>query len=59
MLNIYSSQGFETVMSKVHSANEAMLGLNKKLGIEYERDPEDTDYLLTAARLEGSAPPAE
>ena len=41
-----------SVISQVHRTNYRMIGLNKKLGVVSERDPEDGEFLITAILVE-------
>jgi hypothetical protein len=45
------------VASQVHRNNYKMIGVNDKLGVESDPDPEDGEFLITAVKVE--LPPSE
>lgn len=51
----------QDVFSQVHKYNRAMLGLNDKLGVKRERDPDRMDHFLSyiAVEAEGGAGEAQ
>ena len=47
------------VGSNVHRNNYRMIGLNDKLGVAKEPDPDDGEYLLTVVKIDLTPPTAQ
>jgi ribosomal protein S18 acetylase RimI-like enzyme len=47
-----ASGGRQDVFSSVHRRNDAMLGLNDKIGVEREKDPDNGEYWISAIAVE-------